>query len=662
MASVKRLKIGEILVKENILTREQVQQILKHQSQLKEPKRFGDICIELGLMWKNDLKDLIKKYCTQMLIGELFIHLDLINQKELEAALVKQKETKKRLGDVLVEMEFVTEENIAEALSIQLDIPKIDPNIGIIDENLLKKINEKYLKKNNVIPAFKEDDALILIMEDPLQVDDMKFFEKIFSCKVKPAVSTKRAIKNALYEFFDDLEDKEKKKNISVELIIGEVEYPHGKDKVVDLVNYFIGNAIKENASDLHLEPQFNRLMVRYRIDGILIHKTDLPISFAPSLASRIKVLASLDIAEKRKHQDGRVGIKALGKDFDLRISTYASLYGETIVIRFIPRQSKLVDLTKIGLSKSTLTEYEKNLNHPSGVMLITGPTGSGKTTTLYASIAYLNDMRRKIITVEDPIENVIPGVTQGSVNEIIGMSYVDFLKSMMRQDPDVIMIGEIREKESAEVTVQAALTGHKVFSTFHTDDTTGALLRLMDMGIETFLISSTVVSVMAQRLVRVICKECKEKYNPPMELLEPYQIRGGVDFKKHSFFRGKGCGNCNSSGFKGRTGIYELLVVNDPIRNAILAKKTSSEIRDVARRETGLISLKEDGFYKALKGFTTLDEVSRVVYHKESDESLGRTVEEIVSLCEGAAKTKKSLSDYASRMIDRLLPRDYGR
>lgn len=639
MGTDRKLRLADVLVKENILTEEQLVKIVQIQSQMAEPRSLRDLCIEFGLISKSDLKELLQRYHSKMYIGELFMSLGLVNEKDLEKALLVQKGTQKRLGEVLIEMGIVSEEDLAETLSFQLGIPKIDPEMSLMDRGLVKRVNEKYLKKNLVIPAFKEDDTLTVIMEDPLETESLKYFSDIFSCKVQAAIATPMAIKRALYELFDKPGSTEEgpysQESVdSNELIIGDVRYTYGSDRVVDIVNYLISRAIMEEASDIHIEPQSSKLQVRFRIDGILHHKTDLPLSLAPSLASRIKVLCGLDIAEKRKHQDGRIGARVLGKEIDLRVSTYASIHGETVVIRILHRRSNLINLHRLGFSPSIYEKYEKILNYPSGIILVTGPTGSGKTTTLYASLDYLNDLERKIITVEDPIEYTIPGVVQANLNPKIGMGYVDFLKSMMRQDPDVIMIGEIRERESAEITIQAALTGHKVFTTFHTEDTTSALIRLMDMGIETFLISSTVVSVLSQRLVRLICNECKERYDLASDLFRSFRLKG-METGGYTFFKGVGCPRCNHTGFKGRTGIYELLIVNDDIRNAILARKTTSEIRQIAREKIGLISMKEDGFYKAVKGLTTLEEVLRVVYYNESDEFTGRTPEEIVYLCE---------------------------
>ena len=422
-------------------------------------------------------------------------------------------------------------------------------------------------------------------------------------------------------------------------------------DTTSGVVDYIFTNAILEGASDIHIEPKEDSLRVRFRIDGILHHKTDLPVSLAPSLASRIKVLCKLDIAEKRKHQDGRIHAQVMDKDVDLRVSVYAAAFGENIVIRILYRKSALIDIDQLGITPQNKTRLLQILDQPSGVILVTGPTGSGKTTTLYAGINYLNDGKTSIITVEDPVEYVIDGVVQGQLNPKLGHTYSDFIKSMMRQDPDVIMVGEIRDSTAAEAVIQAALTGHKVLSTFHTEDTTGALLRLMDMGIDTFLISSTVVSVLAQRLVRVLCPECRQAYIPDKYELDALGVRA-ENMEKFKFYKPVGCAHCNHMGYRGRTGVHELLLVNDMIRDAILARKTSGEIRRLAREASSLVTMREDGFYKVLKGTTSFEEVSRVVPWQELDEGFRRSPEEIIALAEGSVavsvtETEEDISNH---------------
>jgi type IV pilus assembly protein PilB len=524
------------------------------------------------------------------------------------------------------------------------------------------------LRRVEAVPAFKDGEMLTVIMANPLSRSTIRDLKMFFHCKIQPAVGTRSGIHQLLDSIFHKIEFTDASKVASAgkkkDLVIGNVCSSNDRIDVVNIVNYLVSSGIAEGASDIHLEPLSGRLRVRYRIDGILLHKTDLPMELAPAVISRIKALSGLDIAEKRRHQDGRLEAHVLGKDVDLRISVYASVYGQAMAIRILHRTTPLINLEKLGFSPVTFARFKAVLNYPSGLILVTGPTGSGKTTTLYASLNYLNNYDQKIITVEDPVEYTIDGVVQGKLDPKLNMTYENFLKAMMRQDPDVIMVGEIRDRTAAEATIHAALTGHKVFSTFHTDDTTGALLRLMDMGVETFLISSTVVSVLSQRLTRTLCPHCKEPCWPDKRLFEFFNIKE-IDPSKFSFHRATGCVQCNHTGYKGRTAIQELLVVTDDIRNAILSRKTSREIRTTARRATHMVSMREDGVYKASKGITTLEEVLRMIYHNEGDLDTRRTIDEIVALLEGPSKEPElDLSDYKIKTIptNEITPqRDYG-
>lgn len=638
MKPTSKLRLGDLLVQEGLITPEQVDQALLIQKNQKVYKPLGEVCVELKFLSKTKLNQILSKHKKRIRLGELLINLGLINPDQLKKALEQQKSEGGKIGDILVKMGFFTETSLINTLTIQMGVPKIVPDFRLIDKSLLEGISEEFLLKHKVLPAFKEDNVLTVIMGNPLDEQTVRDLTNTFKCKIEPAIAPSGDIQNAIKQHYrkvtlgaQDVSEKETK-----DLIVGDTNFSRGesKDNIVGILDYIITNAIMEGASDIHIEPREKSLRIRYRIDGILQHKTDVPISLAPSLVSRIKILCNLDIAEKRRHQDGRIEAQVMDKEVDLRVSVYVSGYGENVVIRVLHRTTELIELDTLGISPSNRARFQQILDQPSGIILVTGPTGSGKTTTLYASLNYLNDGQRSIITVEDPIEYTIEGVVQGQIEHKLGHTYMDFLKSMMRQDPDVIMIGEIRDSVAAEAVIQAALTGHKVFSTFHTDDTTGALLRLMDMGIDTFLISSTVVSILAQRLVRVLCPHCSEPYVPDEHLLASFGV-GSIDTDKFNFHQAVGCSHCGDTGFRGRTAIHELLLVNDAIRDAILTRKTSSQIRLAAREQAKMVSMREDGFYKAIKGITSLEEVVRVVFHNESDDLSLRSAEEIIDLCE---------------------------
>ena len=638
MKASSNLRVGELLIQEGAITGEQLEKALAIKKEGRVYKPLGEVCVDLKFLSRSRLHQILSRYHKRISVGDLLINLGLITPQQLDEGLNHQKKIGGRLGEILISKGFISENALVDALSIQMGILKVAPDFHLIDKTLLQGINEEFLLSNEIIPAFKENDVLTLIMSNPLDRDMIQNLGRVFKVrKIKPAIASSTDIRNAIHQHFQKVTfekkavaGKEKK-----DLIIGDKKISmEGGDTTAGVVDYIFTNAILEGASDIHIEPKEDSLRIRFRIDGILHHKTDLPVSLALSLASRIKVLCKLDIAEKRKHQDGRIHAQVMDKEVDLRVSVYAAAFGENIVIRILYRKSALIDIDQLGITPQNMVRFMKILDQPTGVILVTGPTGSGKTTTLYAAINYLNDGKTSIITVEDPVEYVIDGIVQGQLNPKLGHTYSDFIKSMMRQDPDVIMVGEIRDTTAAEAVIQAALTGHKVLSTFHTEDTTGALLRLMDMGIDTFLISSTVVSVLAQRLVRVLCSECRLAYTPDKYELDALGVRA-ENMEKYKFFKPVGCAHCNHMGYRGRTGVHELLLVNDMIRDAILARKTSGEIRRAAREASDLVTMREDGFYKVLKGITTFEEVSRVVPWQEIDEGFRRSPEEIIALAE---------------------------
>ncbi len=638
MTAPNKLRVGELLIQEGAITQEQLEKALAAKKEGTAYKPIGEVCVDLKFLSRARLHKILNQYQKRISVGDLLINLGLITPQQLDEGLTHQKKIGGRLGEILISKGFITENALVDALSIQMGILKVAPDFHLIDKALLKGINEEFLLSNEIIPAFKENDVLTLIMSNPLDRDMIQNLGRVFKVrKIKPAIASSTDIRNAIRQHFQKVtfEKKAVSNKERKDLIIGDKKITtEGGDTTAGVVDYIFTNAILEGASDIHIEPKEESIRVRYRIDGILHHKTDLPVSLAPSLASRIKVLCKLDIAEKRKHQDGRIHAQVMDKDVDLRVSVYAAAFGENIVIRILYRKSTLIDIDQLGITPQNKVRFQQILDQPSGVILVTGPTGSGKTTTLYAGINYLNDGKTSIITVEDPVEYVIDGIVQGQLNPKLGHTYVDFIKSMMRQDPDVIMVGEIRDTTAAEAVIQAALTGHKVLSTFHTEDTTGALLRLMDMGIDTFLISSTVVSVLAQRLVRVLCSECRLAYVPDQYELDALGVRA-ENMERYKFYKPMGCAHCNHMGYRGRTGVHELLLVNDMIRDAILARKTSGEIRRSARESSDLVTMREDGFYKVLKGITSFEEVSRVVPWQETDEGFLRSPEEIIALAE---------------------------
>lgn len=635
---VRKLRLGEILIKEKLISVENLKDILDLQKKEKNYMPLGELLISKGIINRNQLTEVLKKYRNGIQFGELLLNMGLLTSDQLVEALAHQKKTGQKIGQILVEMEVITEMALVDTLSIQLGIPKIIPIVNLINKKALEKFNPDFLYDRQFIPAFKEKDTLTVIMADPLNIDTIDFLSQVLKCKISPAIAPAGEIKKTIRLYYQKMEMGQElaaDKN-EIDLVIGNNDFIKSeKDDIIEILNFIISTAIVERASDIHIEPQDHLLRIRYRIDGIMYHKTDLPNHIIAKLINRIKAICGLDLAEKRHHQDGRIQARVMGKEYDLRVSTYVAIWGENIVIRIQSRSGSIVDIKKIGFSPANLAKYMSMLDHPAGIILVTGPTGSGKTTTLYASLQYLNKMDRVIVTVEEPVEYTIEGVVQATLPPKVDINYMDYIKAMMRQDPDVLMIGEIRDPEAADAVIQASLTGHKVLSTFHTEDATGALLRLMDMGIETFLISSTLVSVVAQRLLRVLCERCKEPAVPSAKTVAFFSSITKELISRYTFYKPKGCVHCSHTGYKGMTAIHEVLLVNNAIRDEILKRSTSTKIKSIARQSAGLLTMSEDGFYKALKGITTLDEVIRVVFRDESEGLVPITIESLVERSE---------------------------
>ena len=610
----------------------------------------GEALVELGYLNKTELKEIIRKYHKHIFLGELLVNMGLVSEDEMREALEYQSKYKdKKLGQILIDRRFITEDDLTDSLSVQFGIPRIVPDVKLIDMKLLRGLNQSFLIKNEFMPIYKEGNSLTVVLSNPLDDETLHILKGFFKCKIEPAIATKNEIIRTITQYYskvdvagkDDVIDPGSNKD----LVIGGTDLSkESEDNNVEIVNYIITNALLDGASDIHIEPMEKYLRVRYRIDGILQHKTDLPKGLANPLVSRIKTLCDLDLTKKQHHQTGRIEAVIMGREIDLTVSTYTSMWGENVLIKTMHRQNALIDLDELGFSPLNKARFTKLVEHPSGIILTTGPTGSGKTTTLYASIRHLNNMHKKIITIEDPVEFTIDGVVQGTYDPKGGHNYQELLNSMLRQDPDVLMIGDIRDPLAAKAGIQAALMGHKVFSTFHSEDTTGALLYLMDMDIDTFLISTTLVSVVAQRLVRILCSKCKERYTPGPEILKSFSIHS-LDVDKYSFYRAVGCKHCNKTGYKGRTAIHEVLVVNDAIRDAILDRQISTQIRAIAREKAGLISMRDDGFYKASKGITSLEEIVRVVFYNDGDEFTPRSADDLIAICEMKKPRAKKIS-----------------
>lgn len=588
----------DILIKENLLTMDQAIHASRLRGKLVRSKPLLEIVKELGYVTDEQVTAAIRKNKLSMRIGSLLVELGLIKETDLEAAFEIQRTspTPLKLGEVLVNNNFIREFKLLEALSLQLGYPFVDPRFLHLDNSLLHQVPSSYRAKNAYIPVERQDDKILVAFANVLDQEDQEEVRTIFPEGFLPAISTREAIKEAYTRFERGAQNKESLDD----------------DSAAGIVERIIIDAIEQNVSDIHLEPLPDRLRIRFRRDGVLEPYKDFPREILPNISSRLKIMCKADIAEKRRHQGGRILFEYEGGELDMRASFYVTIHGEAIVLRLLNRQGNLIDISSVGMYPKVLKRFiEGALSRPSGVVIITGPTGSGKTTTVYSCIHHLNTPLLSIITAEEPVEYVIPGISQCSIDPKINLTFEETLRHIVRQDPDVILIGEIRDNYSAEVAVQAALTGHKVLTTFHTEDSIGGLIRLMNMDIEAFLISSTVVSVVAQRLLRRVCPECSQPYKPTPGELQAFGYTQSM-IQGANFRKGSGCSNCRFTGYRGRIAVFELLILDEMVRNAILERKTSFDIRKIGLESAGLVTLFEEGIVKAAEGQTTLEEVMR--------------------------------------------------
>jgi general secretion pathway protein E len=561
-------------------------------------------------------------------LGEILTHTVQLPRAKLDEALAIQQEKGGRLGEILISLKALTEIDVLRALAVQLDLPfseEIDPQS--VDTDKLKKVSIQFARQARVLVLNSEGDAVNIAVSDPLDTSLLDRVSVLLGQPVVARVVPGQVIVDAINQAYDRssdeaqslVEDLEGGDNLDA--LAHELEEPQDlldasgdEAPIIKLVNSVIFRAIKERASDIHIEPMDRYLVVRFRLDGVLHEVIRPPKRYQKAIASRIKILGGLNIAEARLPQDGRIRIKIAGKDVDIRLSTVPTSHGERIVMRLLDKSAVLLDLKEIGFSQDQLDVMHGLIDKSHGIILVTGPTGSGKTTTLYAALSRINKPDLNILTIEDPIEYQLNGIGQVPVNAKIGLSFANGLRSFLRQDPDVIMVGEIRDLETAEIAIQASLTGHLVMSTVHTNDAPGAVTRLIDMGVEPFLVASSLIGVLAQRLIRVLCKSCREAYVPTAEELAELNITPELmaEYGTTHLYRHVGCNDCNKNGYKGRSGIYELMLIDEPIRQMILSKRDSNTIKHAAVN-AGMRTLIHDGARKVVQGITTAEEVLRV-------------------------------------------------
>ena len=619
-----KTNLGALLLRLGLIDEDQLEHAMS------EHQRTGimlsKILVRLGMVSEDALTQILgtqMQSTMKMRLGEMLLQQGYITEPQLEKALEEQKKTGQRLGRTLVSLGFLPEERLIEILSAQLDVPFIKLETFTFDADASTYLSDEICRRYDVVPLFVSDKTLTIAMADPTNirvVDIVKFKSRM---DVDIVMASKKEIQAAVDRMYAGSGDQESLADLirdgdeeletvdrGADASVNEPELTDEEgQQVVKIVTTLIHEAIARGASDIHLEPQETYLKLRYRIDGDLQLQPPIPARLMPQILSRIKLLSKMDIAEKRKPLDGRFTVRYKGSEVDLRVSSFpVSLRKrgvcEKIVMRILDPNSGQFPLREMGFDPRVLKQFLESINLPNGIILVTGPTGSGKSTTLYASIREILDTTTNISTMEDPVELNIDGVNQGQINNAAGFTFAAGIRALLRQDPDVIMIGEMRDTETSSMAIEAALTGHLVFSTLHTNDAAGAFPRLLEMGLEPFLVSTAIKGVLAQRLVRRICKHCKE----PVEISD--ELRADLNLTPDmQFYHGKGCPKCDGSGYKGRCGIYEFLVPNEAVRNLILKRASGDEIKRTAIRECDLITLRMDGIQKALAGLTTLEQ-----------------------------------------------------
>ncbi|HCW44999.1 MAG: Flp pilus assembly complex ATPase component TadA [Planctomycetia bacterium] len=557
-------------------------------------------------------------------VGEILLEKGWVTEEQVQKALAYGKAENCRIGEALLNLEICSQEQVTRALAIHFQLPFANLGKHVIPQEIIDAVPKDVALEHRIIPVARKGRSLVIALSDPLDffaLDNLRF---ILSTEVDCALAMPDAVDEALDDYYrlaggyDSVLGEDAGSDDDVEFGRGDYSGEDGDANdapVIKLVHMVIANALKAGASDIHIEPMEHHLQVRYRIDGVCQIMDSPPKKLQGPVLSRVKIMARMDMAEKRRPQDGRIKIKISGKEIDLRVSVIPTVHGESIVMRILDKDAGLVDLEKLGFHESDLKRFNRIIKRPNGIFLVTGPTGSGKTTTLYSALMNLNKPDTKIITAEHPIEYNLTGINQSEVRHEIGLDFSRILRAMMRQAPNIILVGEIRDRETADTAIQAALTGHLVFSTLHTNDAPSALTRLIDMGVKPFLVASAVLSIMGQRLIRKLCSTCKEPYEPAETELRMIGLTSS-EIQAQQIFRPVGCDKC-SGGYKGRLGIYELLEMSSDLRDLTFNKSVSKDLRNKARSE-GMVTLQEDAVRKLLAGVTSVEEILRVTHSSE--------------------------------------------
>ena len=552
-------------------------------------------------------------------LGELLLENGLLTAEQLAEALVEQKRRRLPLGQVLLAQSVVDEKALAGILSLHFNVPLIDFSRARVEKEALALIPESYAREHTIVPIRLQRDELEVATIDPGDLALFAELKVLTRKRIKPVLGVRSEIERAIRQFYKlqagvdrQVRSFEETRKPGAPRRLAEVKQDA---PVVQIVELIIAQGAEERASDIHIEPQQDHLRIRFRIDGVLHDATRLPATLAAPIASRVKLLANLDIVDRRHSQDGQIQTSVDGRPLDIRVGTIETIWGEKVVLRLLERSLSVLSLDKLGFSAGSLKTFSELIKAPYGMLLITGPTGSGKTTTLYAALNELDRMEQNVMTIEDPVEYTFENVNQIQINRLAGITFANGLRAILRQDPDAILVGEIRDRETAEISVQSAMTGHLVLSSLHATDAIGAIYRFVEMGIEPFMVTSAVIGVQAQRLVRRICDECRVPHKPAVEDLEFYAAMGG---RGNVFYRGNGCARCSHTGFHGRIGVFEVLRVTDAIKRLLLRDASPEMLRSQAQAD-GMTSLRESGLAKIDEGLTTIGEVMRSVHLSES-------------------------------------------
>jgi type IV pilus assembly protein PilB len=627
MMQRRRKKLGEILISQGMITNENL--VLALQEHKRTGMSLGSVLVKLGYISEDELTSVLGAQIQldqKKRIGEVLIDQGLITPEQLNAGLEEQKKSKLQLGKCLVKLGAITEDKLVAVLSAQLDISHVVLDNFTFNRTLVQLIPEDMAKRYKVIPLFEKDGVLTVAMADPTNLRTIDHIKFKTGKEIEPVIATEKSISAAIERNFSTGMEQMSELLGAVQvddldIVKLEEDEEEESDKLTDeegqqivkLVNLIITQAVNLRASDIHIEPMDRLVRLRYRIDGDLAEQNPIPLQIRAQITSRLKIMAGMDISEKRKPQDGHIQIRHQGREIDFRVSTFPVMtrargVNEKMVLRIIDKDAVQIGMDQLGFLPPMLATFDELIKTSDGIVLVTGPTGSGKSSTLYAALQRVNSYysgTMNIVTMEDPVEYSLDGISQGQINVKAGFNFADGMRSILRQDPDIVMIGEMRDKETCEMAIQAALTGHLVFSTLHTNDSASAFTRLLEMGIEPFLVTSTIRGILAQRLVRKLCQKCKELYDPEPDLLEQAGLKPGT-----KVYRAKGCSHCNNSGYKGRSGIFELLVPDQQVKKIVIARSSSDDIKNYMLQKGGFDTLRRDGLRKVVEGFTTLEQV----------------------------------------------------